>query len=41
MIRYGSRVDLLFENNVEIKVKMKQKVKCGETLIASFKVDKQ
>ena len=37
MIRFGSRVDLLFEDDVEVKVIMKQKVKCGETLIASFK----
>ena len=37
MIRFGSRVDLLFEDDVDVKVIMKQKVKCGETLIATFK----
>lgn len=41
MIRYGSRVDLLFDADVDIHVEMKQKVKCGETLIASFKTAKQ
>lgn len=41
MIRYGSRVDLLFDEDVDIHVEMKQKVKCGATLIASFKTAKQ
>lgn len=41
MIRYGSRVDLLFDADVDIHVEMKQKVKCGETLIASFKTANQ
>jgi phosphatidylserine decarboxylase len=40
MIRYGSRVDLYFEDNVTVKVKMKQKVTAGETVIASFISDK-
>jgi phosphatidylserine decarboxylase len=36
MIRFGSRVDLFLPENVELKVQLNQKVKAGETVIASF-----
>ncbi len=37
MIRFGSRVDLFLPENVEIKVRLDQKVKAGETIIGIFK----
>jgi phosphatidylserine decarboxylase len=37
MIQFGSRVDLFLPENVEIKVKLHQKVKAGETIIGIFK----
>jgi phosphatidylserine decarboxylase len=37
MIKFGSRVDLFLPKNVEIKVKLNQKVKAGETIIGVFK----
>lgn len=37
MIKFGSRVDLFLPENVEIKVKLNQKVKAGETIIGIFK----
>lgn len=36
MIKFGSRVDLFLPENVEIKVKLNQKVKAGETVIGVF-----
>lgn len=33
MIKFGSRVDLFLPENVKIKVKLKQRVKAGETII--------
>jgi phosphatidylserine decarboxylase len=37
LIRYGSRVDMFFPENVEIKVKLDDKVYGGETIIGEFK----
>ncbi len=37
MVQFGSRVDLFLPENVEIKVKLNQKVKAGETIIGIFK----
>ncbi len=37
MIKFGSRVDLFLPKNAEIKVKLNQKVKAGETVIGVFK----
>ncbi|MCK4223544.1 MAG: phosphatidylserine decarboxylase family protein [candidate division Zixibacteria bacterium] len=37
MIKFGSRVDLFLPENVEIKVKLNQRVKAGETIIGIFK----
>lgn len=37
MIRFGSRVDLLLPDNVEIKAKLNQNVKAGETIIGVFR----
>jgi phosphatidylserine decarboxylase len=37
LIRYGSRVDMFFPENVEIAVKLKDKVYGGETVIGEFK----
>jgi phosphatidylserine decarboxylase len=37
MIRFGSRVDLLLPDNVEIKAKLNQHVKAGETIIGIFR----
>lgn len=37
MIKYSSRVDVFFPENVEIKVALKQKVKAGETVLGEFK----
>jgi phosphatidylserine decarboxylase len=36
MIKFGSRVDHFLPENVEIKVKLDQKVKAGETIIGIF-----
>ena len=37
LIRYGSRVDMFFPENVEIKVDIDDKVYGGETIIGEFK----
>lgn len=37
MIQFGSRVDLFLPEDVEIKVKLSQKVRAGETIIGIFK----
>jgi phosphatidylserine decarboxylase len=37
MIKFGSRVDLLLPENVEIKVKLNQRVRAGETIIGAFR----
>ena len=37
LIRYGSRVDMFFPENVELKVLLKDKVYGGETVIGEFK----
>jgi phosphatidylserine decarboxylase len=37
LIRYGSRVDMFFPENVEIKVSLKDKVYGGESIIGEFK----
>jgi phosphatidylserine decarboxylase len=37
LIRYGSRVDMFFPDNVEINVSLKDKVYGGETVIGEFK----
>ena len=37
MIKFGSRVDLFLPKNVEVRVKLNQKVKAGETVIGVFK----
>ncbi len=37
MIRFGSRVELVVPSSVELKVKLKDRVKAGETLIGVFK----
>ncbi len=36
IIKFGSRVDLFLPVNVDIKIKMHQKVRAGETVIAEF-----
>jgi phosphatidylserine decarboxylase len=36
MIQFGSRVDLFLPDKVEIRVKLEQKVKAGETIIGVF-----
>jgi phosphatidylserine decarboxylase len=36
LIRYGSRVDMFFPENVELKVSLKDKVYGGETIIGEF-----
>jgi len=36
MIKFGSRIDLFLPANVEIKVKLNQKVRAGETIIGIF-----
>jgi len=36
LIRYGSRVDMYFPPNVNIRVRLKDKVKGGETIIGEF-----
>ena len=37
LIRYGSRVDMFFPENVDLKVNLKDKVYGGETIIGEFK----
>jgi phosphatidylserine decarboxylase len=37
LIRYGSRVDMFFPENVELKVSLKDKVYGGESVIGEFK----
>jgi phosphatidylserine decarboxylase len=37
MIKFGSRVDHFIPKNVEIKIKLNQKIKAGETVIGVFK----
>lgn len=37
LICYGSRVDIFLPKNVELKVKLKDKTKAGETIIGVFK----
>jgi phosphatidylserine decarboxylase len=37
MIKFGSRVDHLLPENVEIRVRLDQKVRAGETIIGVFK----
>jgi phosphatidylserine decarboxylase len=37
LIRYGSRVDMFFPENVDLRVNLKDKVKGGETVIGEFK----
>lgn len=37
MIQFGSRVDLFLPENVDIQVKLNQKVKAGETVIGAFR----
>lgn len=37
LIRYGSRVDMFFPENVDIKVGIKDKVYGGETVVGEFK----
>lgn len=34
MIKFGSRLDIIFSSNAEIKIKQNQKVKAGESVIA-------
>jgi len=36
LIKFGSRVDLFFPVNTEVKVKLNDKVKAGETVIGSY-----
>jgi phosphatidylserine decarboxylase len=36
LIRYGSRVDLYFPLSVKVKVKLKEKVKSGSTIIGEY-----
>jgi phosphatidylserine decarboxylase len=37
MMKFGSRMDLLLPKNVEVKVKLKDTVKAGETIIGIYK----
>jgi len=37
LIRYGSRVDIFFPDNVDLKINLKDKVFGGETVIGKFK----
>jgi phosphatidylserine decarboxylase len=37
MIKFGSRLDLFLPEDVQIEVKLNQKVKAGETIIGTFK----
>ena len=36
MIKFGSRVDMFFPPNADIRVKMKDKVKVGLTIVAEI-----
>lgn len=36
VIRFGSRMDVYFPHNVELKIQMNQHVKAGETLLGEF-----
>lgn len=36
MIKFGSRTDLLIESDIEITVKLGDKVKGGETILGRF-----
>ncbi len=36
LIRYGSRIDMFFPLEVEVKVKLKQRVRCGASVIGEF-----
>ncbi len=36
LIRYGSRIDMFFPLDVEVKVKLKQRVRCGASVIGEF-----
>jgi len=40
MIKFGSRVDLVMPLETEIRVKLKQKVIGGETIIGTFRTPK-
>lgn len=40
MIKFGSRLDLFLPENVQIQVKLNQKVKAGETIIGTFRSEK-
>jgi phosphatidylserine decarboxylase len=37
LIHYGSRVDMFFPLDVDVRVKMNDMVKCGESIIGEFK----
>jgi len=37
MIKFGSQVDITFPENVDIKVKVKEKAKAGITIIGEIK----
>jgi phosphatidylserine decarboxylase len=37
MIKFGSRLDLFLPEDIQIEVKLNQKVKAGETIIGTFK----
>ncbi|RMH62133.1 MAG: phosphatidylserine decarboxylase family protein [Calditrichaeota bacterium] len=37
LIRYGSRIDMFFPLDVKVNVRLKQKVRCGATVIGEFK----
>ncbi len=37
LIRYGSRIDMFFPLDVTVKVKLKQRVRCGASVIGEFK----
>ncbi len=36
LIRYGSRIDMFFPLDAQVKVSLKQKVRCGATIIGEF-----
>lgn len=36
MIKFGSRIDILLPMNIELNIKLKQKVKAGETIIGRY-----
>jgi phosphatidylserine decarboxylase len=37
LIRYGSRVDIFFPENTELRISMNEKVRGGETIIGEYK----